>query len=251
MPSSSDIRAASLKTITIFKQKGLACCLVGSGATSLWGVPRVPNDIDLVVMTVMHTQEGLKRMLAAEDPNFALVPSSNPRNTYKVVWYTVPGSRARVKVDVLLPGVMNIPSIAPERFVWFKNNTLPSMPLLPLLLLKLQAWDDHRSASFRRTDLREKQHVDVADIDVLLPIAKKTGVHRSKGGYLPRSFLDAADRRVRSYVVYYPTSKVHWEALGFVVESTPVISTSAYLSRSTYTSGIARKPRIPAFSLRY
>ncbi|KZV75030.1 hypothetical protein PENSPDRAFT_731971 [Peniophora sp. CONT] len=250
MVSSSDIRTASLKTIAIFKKKGLACCLVGSGATSLWGVPRVPNDIDLVVMTVTHTQEDLKRILASEDPNFSLVPSSNPRNTYKVVWYTVPGSYTRVKVDVLLPGVMNIPTITKERFVWFSNNTLPSMPLLPLLLLKLQAWDDHRTASLRRMDLREKQHVDVADINVLLPIAKKAGVHRSEGNHLPSSFLDAADRRVRSYVVAYPTSKAHWKALGFVVESA-TISTSSYLLGSTYSSGVTRRTRRSAYSLRF
>ena len=98
-------------------------------------------------------------------------------------------------------------------------------------------------------DLRDKQHVDVADINVLLPIAK-AGVHRSKGGYLPASFLEAADRRVQSYVVYYSASKVHWKSLGFVTEIT-TNTASSYLLGSTYSSGIVRKTRTPAYYTRF
>ncbi|KAI0033602.1 hypothetical protein K488DRAFT_47428 [Vararia minispora EC-137] len=195
-----DIRAIALKTITLFEKRGLSSCLVGSAATILWGVPRVPNDIDLVVMTTAHAQEGLKRLLAADDSDFELRPSRNPRNTYKVVWCKVPGSSyKKCKVDILVPGIMNIPLIHTSRL--------------------LQAWDDHRSASLRRPDLREKQYVDAEDINILLSIARRRGMHRRDGvGYLPSSFLSAADVRVRSYVLSYPQSMTAWKAVGFTKE---------------------------------
>jgi hypothetical protein len=181
-------------------------------------------------MTVLHGQEALKRMLVAEDHDFSLRSSTNPRNTYKIAWCNVPGSfYKQIKVDVLVPGIMNIPSISPTRLIWFRQNTLPSMPLLPLLLLKLQACDDHRTASYRRPDLRAKQHVDVADIDVLLVIAKNKGVHRRDGASLPASFLSSADSRVRSYTLSFPSSSGPWRALGFPNQEQHMVSRSRVL----------------------
>jgi len=217
--TSSDVRRVCRKTIAVFKKHDLPCCLVGSAATTLWGVHRIPNDIDIVVMTVRHTQERLKQLLASEDSDFYLKSSTNPRNTYKIVWCKVPGTYRECKVDVLVPGIMNIPSISASRFVWFKDNTLPSMPLLPLLLLKLQAWDDHRMATSRRPDLRAKQYVDVSDIDLLLIIAKNKGIHHRDGNALPGHFMMAAKQRVDSYILSYPTAKTAWQALGFNQEA--------------------------------
>jgi hypothetical protein len=168
-------------------------------------------------MTSSYGVEDLKRILAAEDDDFRLIPSKNPRNTYKIVWCNVPGSWAKkCKVDILVPGIMNIPAIPDRDIIWFDNRAFPSIPLLPLLLLKLQGWDDHRNASFRRPDLIIKQYVDVGDINALLLIAQVKGVHRTDGvPTLPSSFLHAADLRVRQYVQYFPSSANHWRAIGF------------------------------------
>ncbi|KAI0321527.1 hypothetical protein OF83DRAFT_1020137, partial [Amylostereum chailletii] len=213
--TAQEIETVSKRTVEIFQSHGLPCCLVGSSATTLWGVNRVPNDIDLVVMSTMHSQEQLKRLLAV-DPAYTFKSSTNPRNTYKIVWYRMPGrSYVEIKVDVLVPPIMDIPWVPASRSVWFQNKTLPSMPFFPLLLLKLQAWDDHRNASFRRPDLREKQHVDVQDIDQLLVIAARKGVHRKDSGWLPATFISEGERRVRSYTIAYPASLRPWAAIGF------------------------------------
>ncbi|KAI0321524.1 hypothetical protein OF83DRAFT_1051028 [Amylostereum chailletii] len=213
--TAKQIETVSRRTVEILQSHGLPCCLVGSSATTLWGVNRVPNDIDVFVMSPAHTQEQLKQLLAV-DPAYTLKPSANPQNTYKVVWYTIPGiSNIQIKVDILVPPVMNIPWVAASRFVWFKNKTLPSMPLLPLLLLKLQAWDDHRNHHL--SNYRSKQFIDVQDITHLLDIAMRKGIHRtdSEWEWLPASFLREGRRRVWLYTNFYPASSGSWAAIGF------------------------------------
>jgi hypothetical protein len=174
------------------------------------------QDIDIVVMTNSYDQETLKRILVEGDRDFSLRSSTNPINTYKIVWCNVPSdSYKQIKVDVLIPGIMDIPFVSPNRFVWFWENTLPSMPLLPLLLLKLQSWDHHRNEGYHRPDLQAKQYVDVTDLNTLLDIAKNQGVHRNDEASLPASFLSSADSRVRAFTDSFPSSSGPWRALGF------------------------------------
>ena len=87
------------------------------------------------------------------------------------------------------------------------------MLMLPLLLLKLQAWLDHGNAT--KYHLRAKQPVDVQDINQLLVLAVALGVSLSTEAWMPKSFVEAATRRVVLYGRQHPGSKCHWRRLGF------------------------------------
>lgn len=80
----------------------------------------------MVVFTSKYTQEELKDFLIAYDSRFYLVPSKDPYATYRVLWfklYTYKDRHLDCKVDLLLPGVMNIPSIAPNRIHYRAQNS--------------------------------------------------------------------------------------------------------------------------------
>ncbi|EGN94107.1 hypothetical protein SERLA73DRAFT_115020 [Serpula lacrymans var. lacrymans S7.3] len=184
----------------------------------------------MVVLTRSLSSEIVKNMLVAQDSNFFLVKSTNPRATYRVLWYKLPpcssvlGSYAgqtkrECKVDILIPGPnLNIPFI-PRKGIKYPNGTdLPVMPLVALLPLKLQAWRDH--AISRRSDFQLKQWVDVDDIKELLKIvvdvdAKMWFGPRSKA-WLPVELLRVAEVRVRLYAERYPSTSADWKKIGLL-----------------------------------
>ena len=193
------------QAVDIFRSHDLHTCLFGSAACSLYGVDRTPNvssgfphgvrdllaellrvlmrlmqDIGLVVLTKNYDQEELKQLLVDGSDDFYLVPSRNPSATYSVLWCRLSGgsnrrsrfggrgsSRRSCKVDILVPGVLNIPNVPQRRIKMISE--LPVMPLIPLLLLKLQGWSNHREST--REDMQEKQYVDAEDVVELLQIA--------------------------------------------------------------------------------
>ncbi|KAI0943081.1 hypothetical protein AcV7_002323 [Taiwanofungus camphoratus] len=225
-PSLDEIYYIAKKAVAIFAKHSLRCCLVGGAACALYGLDRCPNvsresnlDLDLVVLTSdsRYPQEELKRLLVAANGSFYLVPSRNPYATYKVLWCRLPSARGfelerSCKVDILLPGVLNIPNVPAARLRSIKGH--PVMPFLPLLLLKLQAWTDHQIA--RRLDLQRKQHVDVRDIDALLIIAARRGTRvENYHSWLGLLFLDAGQRRVHQYITRFPNSAPRWKDIGF------------------------------------
>ncbi|KAI0703897.1 hypothetical protein C8T65DRAFT_654564 [Cerioporus squamosus] len=215
------------KAVDIFEGYGLKSCLFGSAACSLYGVDRTPNDVDLVVLTRNHDQEELKQLLVDSDSDFYLVPSRNPSAAYSVLWCRLPShtsrrggrgrgrgrAQRRCKVDILVPGVLNIPDV-PRRRVRMISG-LPAMPLIPLLLLKLQGWSDHRDSP--RADMQEKQYVDAEDIMELLEIAveRNQEVWQGNLSWMPRRLVRDSEVRVGEFVDEYPGSAMDWEAIGF------------------------------------
>lgn len=181
------------------------------------------QDVDLVVLTNNYDQEELKQLLVDGDGDFYLVPSQNPSATYSILWCRLPsytsGRRGRgraqrgCKVDILVPGVLNIPNVPRRRIKMISG--LPVMPLIPLLLLKLQGWSDHRDS--RRADMQEKQYVDAEDIQELLEIAVERGqqVWQDNLSWMPRSLVWDSEVRVEEFREEYPESMMDWEAIGF------------------------------------
>ena len=157
--------------------------------------------------------------------SFYLLTPRTPGATYMVLWYEEGRAlhslyrssyATRCKVDILLPGIMNIPTVPPEKVL--THNGLPTMPLVPHLFLKLQAWADHRVSS--RPDQTRKQYTDVRDIDALLDIAvvKRVRIDTKDVEWVPASMTSAARERVKSYVVLGSmSSRTRWRALGFDV----------------------------------
>ncbi|KAF7975529.1 hypothetical protein HWV62_9353 [Athelia sp. TMB] len=168
-------------------------------------------------------QEEIKRRIVAADPAFFLVASTNALNHYKILWYNLgtPGSLGlrACKIDILVPGIMSIPAISQRRFAVFKSGgkilgVPPAMPILPLILLKLQAWSDHRSS--RYADKIFKQYADARDIEELLVVCLGRMKERLKGTTalkLPASFVEAGKRRIREFSLYYPNTQTQWKEL--------------------------------------
>ena len=84
----------------------------------------------------------------------------------------------------------------------------PAMPMPPLLL-KLQAWSDHRSS--RYADQISKQYADARDIEKLLEVCLGRLREWLKGAgalELPApKFVDAGKRRTREFSLHHPNTK--------------------------------------------
>jgi hypothetical protein len=87
---------------------------------------------------------------------------------------------------------MNIPRIPSERIEHI--NGLPVMPFIPLLLLKMQAWEDHGEAA--QLHLRLKQYDDVRDIKELLRIQVAKERTKSHVGWLAEDFVNKGIARM-------------------------------------------------------
>ena len=106
---------------------------------------------------------------------------------------------------------MNIPSVPRDKILHIDN--LPAMPIIPLMLLKLQAWEDHRTSD--KSYYREKQWTDVADLGRMLPIAVKQKASLEKDqSWLPDTFVSAAKARIERYLAVYGEQASMWEAIG-------------------------------------
>jgi hypothetical protein len=165
------------------------------------------------VQTDLFSQERLKAMLVAADSDFYLVGATRPGATYKVLWYRR-GLGHCCKVNILRPGVMNIPRVPPERIG--RVDGLPLMPLAGILLLKLQAWEDHRSAN--KMDL--KDWADQADLARLLPIAIEAGLRLSEETWLPDDFVKASRSRAKRLIPYAASGAremySQWQKIGLL-----------------------------------
>ena len=174
----------------------------------------VLQDLDILCLDFPWGVEELKRRVVSANPSFYLVPSKTPGATYKVLWYrNRPASRC--KVDLLLPGTMNIPFISSSA-IKHPEPGYPCAPFALVFLLKLQAWVQHRDSEELR--FRLKASTDAADLKMMLPIAlgKNFNIRRKKP-YLPPSFIAPAALRVERFVRECPETLPEWTALGFTV----------------------------------
>jgi len=180
------------------------------------------QDLDILILNAPYDQETIKRMLTIANPAFYTVASKTIGATYRVLWYRPQGSlsyyrASAVKVDILLPGIMDIPSFSATNIDTSNSRQLPAAPLSIVLLLKLQAWSHHRIAI--KTYLNIKQHTDASDLETMVPLAAAKGVRISET-VLPSSFVEAAKDRVSDYVRNRPDSETisGWRTIGFSVQ---------------------------------
>jgi hypothetical protein len=167
-------------------------------------------------LTESYGQEQIKALLVAQDPKFFLARSRNRRATYQILYYRL-HSRGFCKVDILLPGIMDIPSVPLSRITYTRIPGVPVMPLLAVLLLKLQGWTDHRDSE--REDFQEKQYMDVDDIRETLAILRRVYPKETlkSESWIPPSFVNAAKWRVDEFVEAFPDTKERWRDIGFDV----------------------------------
>ncbi|KAI0783238.1 hypothetical protein C8Q75DRAFT_726389 [Abortiporus biennis] len=217
-PTAAEIREVASKAVKIFSSNGLISCLCGGAGCSTYGVERIPSDVDIIVMNSQYTQEELKTLLVRSNPTFYTRAPKTIGATYRVLFYRLPPGVFRYrscKVDILLPGIMNIPFTPSHRIVYFSD--VPVLPLIPLLLLKLQAWSDHRAST--RAYFQMKQYTDVRDIAKLISIAVQRREHLDNEiDWLPATFVAAArERLTRYFIIVDPDREIRrgWSIIGF------------------------------------
>ncbi|KAI0072469.1 hypothetical protein K474DRAFT_1711585 [Panus rudis PR-1116 ss-1] len=212
-PTREEIFLVARKLVNALNKLKLSCCLFGSTACVLNGVMRIPNDVDMIVMTESLDQEALKRLVVGCDRSFYLLPSGKVGETDTMLYSGLEGVmsngyKRRCRVDIFVPQTLNLPIIPQCRIETIDN--LPVLPLFPLLLLKLQAWSVHHNAKRKKY----KQYVDIVDLAQLHEIARDKGVRLHYAQWLPDSFLDPAVKCIQRYVQCYGKPD-DWRRIGF------------------------------------
>ncbi|KAG8829309.1 hypothetical protein FRC17_006792 [Serendipita sp. 399] len=116
---------------------------------------------------------------------------------------------------------MDIPSFPSTSIDSSNGRGLPAAPLSVVLLLKLQAWSQHRAAL--STYYSVEQYKDKSDLEYLAPYASGRGIRPMADLSLPTTFIANAQIRVREYLRYDPLSPTlsHWKKMGFEVPEPP------------------------------
>jgi len=138
--------------------------------------------------------------------------------------------RISSKVDILLPGVMNLPALPTSMIT--QRSSLPLVPFPVLLLQKLQGWADHRVATEAR--YRAKINVDAGDLEWCLNSGNvkrylyvvsnynKSQKARWKAMWSDRrmfsvEFEELSRVRVREFCGVHERLRDAWRAIGFDV----------------------------------
>lgn len=173
------------------------------------------QDLDILCLTTYPGgAEAIKRQLCQADNRFYTVRARNPRNRWRVLYWRTDSNEAgfeKFKIDILIPGVMDLPYIEPRYII--KIDKFPCAPLALLLLHKLQGWDDRRDSG--RPDYLAKIPGDVRDIGDLLRIANQAGLNVTKSKpYISNSFREVSYERVMEFSYEHPEYIPLWMGLG-------------------------------------
>ena len=274
-PTSAQVRRVAAAAIATLETIGVKACFVGGMACYLFGNLRQPNvgpsssyhrtnptpietdqDVDILCLDWNLGQEALKSKLVSLNSSFYLVAARNPLASYKVLWYRLADTDSAVKVDLLFPGILNIPSIPSSAITSQNAHKLPCAPFSLVLLLKLQAWIHHGDALEYR--YKAKQPMDARDIEALLPLAVKQGVRPRSDGFLPQSFVADAAKHVGRFVRDCPNTRRDWETLGLIEPKKQIVSASSSTrspatkiqvdsKAKANTQRYRTTPRVPAF----
>ncbi|KAF5352418.1 hypothetical protein D9756_006297 [Leucocoprinus leucothites] len=226
--SYDDIISAATATVAALKKHGMTCAAVGSLACKLYGdFGRDPKDVDMLVLqspgTPVRTAEEIKRLIVATDPShFFLKYPRDILKPYRILCHRKTIFDPYCKVDILTPGIMNLPNIphpSPRKHI----TTISGIPLVPfslLLALKLQAWSDHLVA---REEYQRIKHVqDATDVGQLLDMKEKVAeLRRARPWHDSELFSEELQEltrmRVKNYCKQYPHRAVAWRSLGFEI----------------------------------
>lgn len=218
MPRYWEILDIARATIDTLNEIGVEdCCFIGGMACKLYtrGNSRQPKDLDILCLTPYPGgAEAIKRRLCQEDDRFYTVRARNPGDWWNVLYWHTDSDESgfeRFKIDILVPGVMDLPDIHPAYIT--RIDRLPCAPLPLLVLHKLQGWDERRRSP--RADFRAKTPGDVRDIADLLQIANQLGLNITKPrSYITNAFRSISYSRVRKFCLKNPQYISSWMGLG-------------------------------------
>ncbi|KAF8665470.1 hypothetical protein AX16_000488 [Volvariella volvacea WC 439] len=214
--SRDDILLAAATTCKVLAENDLPACLVGSAACAEHGSKRTPNDVDILVMSNASSAVEIKALIMLQDHRFCLSrPHSSSPEPLTVLWFilTPPKQPRRAcKVDIFLPGTVQLPPIPAERFTQSPFN-IPLMPFPAALLHKLLAWRAHGQSP--KPHSRVKQANDVNDIKDLLTCLSSKDVSSTDVSWMPASFLQETTSACIAFVTAHPETRDSWSAFGF------------------------------------
>ncbi|KAJ8698890.1 hypothetical protein PTI98_005551 [Pleurotus ostreatus] len=203
----SEITHVATLAVNALRGLDIRCILVGGAACSAFGSSRVARNVDIVVLSTDVGREEIKQRMAARDSSFFLASPENPHAAYKVLW-----------VNILAPGVMNIPDVPQGCAAEIRG--LPLMPLIPLLMLRLQDWTEHRKLGVGSRRSFQQGNDDFLTIGDLLDIGVRRGYTLDAcRAWLPVSLLETAEQQIPTYNNYHPMKAGHWQRLGFSAAS--------------------------------
>lgn len=157
------------------------------------------QDLDILCLTPYPGgAEAIKKQLCKADDHFYTVRAKNPEDTWNVLWWRT-NSGSRFKIDILTPGVLDLPNIHPDYLI--KIDKFPCAPLHLLLFHKLKGWDDRQSSD--RLNQRAKVPVDAKDIMWLLLIASTVYDLdiTKKRSYITNSFRNDSYERAAKFAL--------------------------------------------------
>ncbi|KAK0472585.1 hypothetical protein IW261DRAFT_1370982 [Armillaria novae-zelandiae] len=215
---------AAKEVTRILREGGYTFAILGSTACYLYGNDRLPNDLNIVMSSYACDLQSLKRFLVAINPiHFQLVGAKTPGAPWKVLWYQgyIDGRLEKTKVDILKPGILNLPMIFSEAIV--DKQGFPVVPMSILLLHKLQGWKDNMDSDIQRH--RNKCDADEGDIFPLLEIIVESMSvqERANATHWKRFALERFDAEFRGgtesrmwlFCSKYPQCRDMWKKLGW------------------------------------
>ncbi|TFK18598.1 hypothetical protein FA15DRAFT_675147 [Coprinopsis marcescibilis] len=212
--------------VNTLRESGLRCAFFGCMGCRLYGNKRLPEDLDVLVLPLPGTspdREVIEKGMARNSQFFTtpVVDAARAHSLFRYIppHMTLPPNFKKrfCKVDVVLPGPMNLPYLSEGQVNEVEG--LPVVPVLVLLLHKLQGWEDRlKSAEMHKF----RQHIaNVEDIKDLLGRVGEMPVKMfrpwSERELLGEGFVDASKARVKRFCARFPETAIHWEGLGFEV----------------------------------
>jgi len=215
-PTTKDVRRVARRTIEILEGGNYECAVFGSLACSVWGMDRTPGDVDIVVMGE-YDREAIKAYIASRNDRFSLEDAKTPGADYKVLYFNLNWALGlKCKVDILTTGPipLHIPEIPQGHIVYPNGYNIPVVPLLVLLILKVQGWRDHRRS--RKKRFRAKIPQDIEDISWLLVMADDANDRLYELElWAPNWFMNHADNLVTRYTNRFQETYYPFRDLGF------------------------------------
>ncbi|TFK77494.1 hypothetical protein BDN72DRAFT_753881 [Pluteus cervinus] len=217
--SLEDIRRTARATFAALNSASLDGCLVGSAACSEHGATRMPNDVDILVLTDHKIIEEIQAAIMLADPHFSLSRLDNdPTAPSTVLWYTLSAPREPIRacrVDIFVPGSIQLPLVPLDRIICSSVTNFPVMPLIAVLLHKAIAWVARGRLSGPHA--RSKQASDIADTKDLLAVARERNLTITHADWLPFWFLHDATQAVELLCEAYPDTRPDWIRTGFQI----------------------------------
>jgi len=194
-----------------------------------WLLITLFQDVDILVLPPPSrhdlTLSDIKNIIIAASPEnfgFQAWPSSGHTDAHRPLYF-----QAKIRIDIALPGMMNLPALPPAQISWMTGSGSTPLPVLPfdlLLFQKLQAWHDHRNAPGGRFSHRILN--DVNDILWML----REGVPKymkdwkvvghdkwNNRSLFSERFERLTKERVAAFCANYWHVKPQWKAIGFAV----------------------------------